>query len=308
MTTPLIALTGGTGFIGRHLLRELPRRGYRLRALLRRPAALPVECPSAIIGDLARPRNMASALADADIVIHSAGLARAMSGLPEDDYRLFNTEATIGLARAAQKAGTRRFIFLSSIRAQSGPTAPEILTEAMEPRPTDPYGRSKLAAEQGLGQLDLDWVALRLVLVYGPGVTGNMARLMRLARTRWPLPLGSLAARRSLVSLDTLTAAIVCALEAREDLRRPLIVAEPDPLTVGEMIAALRRGLGRRPGLMPLPRPLLEPIAKAAGESQSLEVLANPLVVDTAALARLGWSAPITSAMGLERLMHDAKD
>jgi UDP-glucose 4-epimerase len=178
----------------------------------------------------------------------------------------------------------------------------------MEPRPTDPYGRSKLAAEQGLARLDLDWVALRLVLVYGPGVTGNMARLMRIARTRWPLPLGSLAARRSLVSLDTLTAAIVCALEAHEDLRRPLIVAEPDPLTVGEMIAALRRGLGRGPGLMPLPAPLLEPIARAAGESQSLEVLANPLVVDTAALARLGWSAPITSAAGLERLMRDAND
>jgi UDP-glucose 4-epimerase len=308
MMKPLIALTGGTGFIGRHLLRELPKRGYRVRALLRRPTALPSEAPSAIIGDLSRPLNMASALAGADIVIHSAGLAPGVSGLPEDDYRLFNTEATVGLAQAAQKAGTRRFIFLSSIRAQSGPTASEILTEDMEARPTDSHGRSKLAAEQGLARLDLDWVALRPVLVYGPGVQGNMARLMRLARTRWPLPLGSLTARRSLVSLDTLTAAIACVLEAREDLRRPLIVADPDPLTVAEMIAALRRGLGRRPGLIRLPQRLLESVAKAAGQSAALDVLANPLVVDTAALARLGWSAPITSAVGLERLMRDISD
>jgi UDP-glucose 4-epimerase len=305
MTKPLIALTGGTGFIGRHLLRELPRRGYRVRALLRRPAALPVECPSAIIGDLAQPRNMASALADADMVIHSAGLARAMSGVPEDDYRVFNTEATIGLARAAQRAGVSRFIFLSSIRAQSGPTAPEILTEDMEPRPTDAYGRSKLAAEQGLAGLGLDWVALRPVLVYGPGVTGNMARLIRLARTPWPLPLGALTARRSLVSLETLTAAITSVLEAREDLRRSLIVADPDPLTAAEMIAALRRGLGRRPGVIRFPQRLLATIAKAASESHSLEVLANPLVVDTTALSRLGWSAPATSAVALERLMRD---
>jgi UDP-glucose 4-epimerase len=225
--------------------------------------------------------------------------------VPEDDYRAFNTEATIELARAAQKAGVRRFIFLSSIRAQSGPTAPEILTEDMDPRPTDAYGRSKLAAEQGLAGLDLDWVALRPVLVYGPGVTGNMARLIRLARTPWPLPLGSLAARRSLVSLATLTAAIATVLEARDDLRRALIVADPDPLTVAQMIAALRRGLGRRPGLIRCPGPLLAPVAKAAGESASLEVLANPLVVDTMALSRLGWSAPTTSAVALERLMRD---
>ena len=52
-----------------------------------------------MVGDLARPQNMAAALADVDAVIHSAGLAHAMSGLPEDDYRMLNTEATIGLAR-----------------------------------------------------------------------------------------------------------------------------------------------------------------------------------------------------------------
>ena len=103
---PLIALTGATGFIGQHLLRELPKRGYRLRVLLRRPSAAPIECASALIGDLARPHNMSEALAEVDAVIHSAGVAQTMSGVPEDDYRLLNTEATIKLARAA-RAGRR---------------------------------------------------------------------------------------------------------------------------------------------------------------------------------------------------------
>ena len=116
---PLIALTGATGFIGQCLLRELPKRGYRLRVLLRRPSVVPMESASAVVGDLARPQNMSAALADVDAVIHSAGLAHAMSGLPEDDYRMLNTEATIALARAAQRAGAKRFVFLSSIRAQS---------------------------------------------------------------------------------------------------------------------------------------------------------------------------------------------
>ena len=182
---PLVALTGATGFIGRYLLRELPKRGYRLRVLLRRPSLVPLDCASALIGDLAQAYNMAEALADVDAVIHSAGVAQTMSGMPEDDYRLLNTEATIRLARAAQRAGVKRFVFLSSIRAQAGQTADGVLTEDLEPEPIDAYGRSKLAAEQGLAQTELDWVALRLVLVYGPGVQGNVARLIQLARSPW---------------------------------------------------------------------------------------------------------------------------
>ena len=117
MNKPLIALTGGTGFIGQHLLRELGRRGFRLRVLLRRPSNLPVECASAVVGDLMRPQNMSAALADVDAVIHTAGPSHAMSGLPADDHRLLGTDATISLARAAHRAGVRRFVFLSSVRA-----------------------------------------------------------------------------------------------------------------------------------------------------------------------------------------------
>ena len=95
----LLALTGATGFIGQYLLRELPKRGHRLRVLLRHPSAVPMQCASAVIGDLARPRNMSAALEGVDAVIHSAGFTHGMSGIPEDDYRSLNTEATIGLAR-----------------------------------------------------------------------------------------------------------------------------------------------------------------------------------------------------------------
>lgn len=299
---PLIALTGATGFIGQCLLRELPRRGYRLRVLLRRPSAVPMDAASAVVGDLARPQNMAAALADVDAVIHSAGLAHAMSGLPEDDYRMLNTEATIGLARAAQRAGARRFIFLSSIRAQAGATADHILTEDLAPLPTDAYGRSKLAAEQGLAALDLDWVALRLVLVYGTGVKGNMAELIRFARSPYPLPLGRLHAKRSLLSLDNLVAAIDTVLKAPERLRRPLIVADPKALTIPEMIAALREGLGRRPGLIPIPLSLLEAALRLAGRSEVYQRLAGSLVADPSTLSSLGWTPTVTTPEGLAAL------
>ena len=301
---PLIALTGATGFIGRYLLTELPKRGYRVRVLLRRPTTLPNGCPSAVIGDLARPYNMAEALAEVDAVIHTAGLASTMSGVPEDDYRLFNTEATVGFAKAAQRARVKRFVFLSSIRAQSGPTADGPLTEDREPRPTDAYGRSKLAAEQGLAETELDWVALRLALVYGPGVEGNMARLVKLARSPYPLPLAGLRAEHSLLGLDNLVEAVDTVLTADAPLKRPFIVADPKPLTIAAMIAAMRQGLGRRPALFYLPRPLLKGALRAAGQAESCRPLFGSLVADSSALGRLDWVAPVDTEAGLAALLR----
>jgi UDP-glucose 4-epimerase len=304
MAYMLLALTGATGFIGQHLLRELPKRGYRLRVLLRRPASVPMQTASAVIGDLARPQNMSTALEGVDAVIHSAGLAQAMSGVPEDDYRVLNTEATISLARAARRAGAKRFIFLSSIRAQCGPTADTVQREAVEPRPTDAYGESKLAAERGLAELDLDWVSLRAVLVYGPGVKGNMAQLMRLARSPFPLPVGSLRARRSLLALENLLAAIEIVLAAPGTLRRAFIAADPQALTVAEMIAAMRHGLGRRPNVFPLPVALLQLLLRAAGREEIYQRLSGSLVADPSALISLGWKPPLATRAGLAKLMQ----
>jgi nucleoside-diphosphate-sugar epimerase len=300
----LLALTGATGFIGQYLLREMPKRGYRVRALLRRPASVPAQTTSAIIGDLARPQNMSAALAGVHAVIHSAGVAYGMSGVPEDDYRLFNTETTIALARAAQRAGAKRFVFLSSIRAQCGPTADAVLTEAATPRPTDAYGRSKLAAERGLAELDLDWVSLRAVLVYGPGVKGNMAQLMQLAQSPFPLPLGSLKARRSLLALENLLAAIDTVLAAPGPLRRAFIAADPQALTIAEMIAALRAGLGRQPNVFPLSPALLKILFHAAGRQEIYRRLSGSLIGDPAALTNLGWTPPLATPAGLAKLMQ----
>jgi nucleoside-diphosphate-sugar epimerase len=299
---PLVALTGATGFIGQHLLKGLAERGYRLRVLLRRPTMMPEGCASVLIGDIAKPYNMSEALADVDAVIHTAGIPHAMSGLPDDDYRLFNTEATVHFARAAERARVKRFVFLSSIRAQSGPTADTVLTEEQSPQPTDAYGRSKLEAEKGLAETDLDWAALRLALVYGPGAQGNIARLIKLAQSPYPLPLAGLKARHSLLGLDNLVEAVDRILTTRTPLKRPFIVADPKPLTVGEIVAALREGLGRRAGLFYVPRPMLKAALRATGQAAGAEPLFGSLVCDPSALRSLDWTPPVATQHGLAAL------
>ncbi|WP_311275367.1 NAD-dependent epimerase/dehydratase family protein [Methylobacterium sp. WCS2018Hpa-22] len=302
MSRNVIALTGATGFIGRHLLRSLANQGYRVRVLLRRPVELPPGASGAVVGDLSRPMNMAAALSGVGAIVHSAGLAHAMSGTPEDDYRSSNIEATRRLAEAAAKARVGRFVFLSSIRAQTGISAAGTVTEDNHPNPTDAYGRSKLAAEEALAEIGIDWVALRPVLVYGAGVKGNMAALLRLARTPYPLPLASLTGRRSLISVENLSAAIVTVLRHEGSLGRALVAAEPDALTLPGMIAALRAGLDRRAGLVPCPPSLFGLACRMTGRREIFERLSGDLVAQSKGLSTLGWSPQSTSFQGLAAL------
>ncbi len=297
----LVALTGATGFIGRHLLADLTARGYRIRVLLRRPGSLPEGAASAVVGDLTRPINMAAALAGVDAVVHSAGLAHAMSGTPEDDYRTLNTQATRRLAEAAARAGVRRFVFLSSIRAQVGASAAGTVTEADPAQPTDAYGRSKLEAEAALAETSLDWVALRPVLVYGAGVKGNMAALFRLARSPYPLPLGGFTARRSLISLDSLSGAVDAVLRAQDPIRAAWIATDPDPLSLPEILSALRAGLDRRPRLAPVPAPLVGLACRLTGREELFARAMGALIARADGLAAVGWRPAVPTREGLER-------
>jgi nucleoside-diphosphate-sugar epimerase len=131
-----------------------------------------------------------------------------------------------------------------------------------------------------------------------------MAQLMRLARSPYPLPLGSLGARRSLLALENLLAAIETVLVAPGTLRRAFIAADPKALTVAEMIAAMRQGLGRRPNIIPLPAALLQLLFRTAGQEEIYQRLSGSLVADPSALISLGWAPPLATSAGLAKLMQ----
>ncbi|MCH8490445.1 MAG: NAD-dependent epimerase/dehydratase family protein [Oceanicaulis sp.] len=298
----MIALTGATGFVGRHLMADLSRRGYRLRVLLRRPVPEFTTGEQVLIGDLARPINLNEAMRGVDYVIHSAGIAHAMSGRPEDDYRTVNRDATRALAIAARQAGVKRFVFLSSVRAQCGPTSVMPVSDDDTPRPTDAYGRSKLEAEKALAETGIPFAALRPALVYGPQVKGNLAALFALARKPWPLPFGAFAAQRSLVALETMASAVAHVIALENAPNRAFLVADPDPVTLAQIIAAYRAGLGRKPGLIPVPPSLIAIALKIAGKREMAERLPGALALRPTALIGTGWQAPLTSPEGLHAL------
>ena len=299
---PLIALTGATGFVGRHLMADLSRRGYRLRILLRRPVPEFTTGEQVLIGDLACPINLNEAMRGVDYVIHSAGIAHAMSGRPEDDYRTVNRDAARALAIAARQAGVKRFVFLSSVRAQCGPVSEAPVGDDDIPRPTDPYGRSKLEAEAALAETGIPFSALRPALVYGPGVKGNLAALFGLARKPWPLPFGGFQSKRSLVGLETLAGAIAHVMTLDESPNRAFLVSDPQPVSLAEIITAYRSGLGRGPGLIPVSPAMLDKGLRLAGKAEMAERLTGSLILAPTALAATGWVPAQTTREGLEAL------
>lgn len=300
-----VLLTGASGFAGRALAASLSAAGWTVRAPLRRPADLPEGSEPITIDDLATV-DWAPLLQGVDAVVHGAALAHAGPGLDEAPYRRINRDATLRLGEAA--AGrVARFVFISSIRAQSGPSADGLLTEDSPPSPTDAYGRSKLEAEEGLARLDLPAVALRPVVIYGPGVKGNVALLLRLARLPLPLPLRGLNEPRSLLSLDNLASAVDFALDAAAPLRGPFIVADAEPLGLGEIVAAMRVAMGRRPALWPAPRALLAASLRLTGRGDAWDRVAGPLRASPERLVRLGWRPPVPSTReGLRRWLSRA--
>jgi nucleoside-diphosphate-sugar epimerase len=294
-----VLVTGASGFVGRAVVAALAAQGDEVHAAIRVPpdaggdrttgAAFPPGVTIIRHGDLGADVDWTGLLAGIDAVVHLAGIAHAGPGIAEERYDRVNHRATAALAAAARDAGVSRFVFVSSIRAQTGPAADHVVSERNTPRPTDAYGRSKLDAERAVAQSGVPFTILRPVLVYGPGVKGNLRALMRLAALPIPLPFGALKARRSLVSLTNLVSAIGLVLREAAWDGETYVVADPAPLTIGEIVTALRRGRSKPPGLIAVPEALLRLALTAMGRSINWDQIRGGLVADPAKLMAAGW-------------------
>jgi UDP-glucose 4-epimerase len=304
-----VLVTGASGFIGRAVVAAFAKDGRAVRAAVRRPPqpAFAAGVDTVQHPDLAQSFDWQPLLDGVDQVVHLAGIAHT-GGADASLYDRVNRQATALLAKAAAQAGVNRFVFVSSVRAQSGPAADHALSERDPPAPSDPYGRSKLAAEAAVCASGVPFIVLRPVLLYGPGVKGNFALLARAASSRLPLPLKDFNNRRAMLGIDNFISALAFVLSTPAAVGETYLVADPGmPPRLADVIATLRQAQNRRALLLPLPPHYLEMPLRLFGRGDIWDRFGGNMRVDVQKLIAAGWRPAHDTRAGLAAMVQAAR-
>ena len=306
-----ILVVGASGFVGRSVVRDLLKRGRRVLAAARDPQGLPAAAEFVPLADLTQPLadwGWGALLASVDAVVYLAARVHVMNDTHPDPlqaYRAVNRDAAVALARAAAQQGVRRFVYLSSVKV-NGEASARPLTEEDAPHPTDPYGISKLEAEEALldlgNQTGLEVVVLRPPLVYGPGVKANFMALARAAGRGLPLPIGAVRNRRSMIYVENLADLIAVVLSHPAAAGQIFSATDGQDLSTAEMTRQLAEAQGRTPRLPAVPVALLALLGRLTGRTAVIQRLTGSLQLSTAkAQDLLGWTPPYPVWQALAR-------
>jgi nucleoside-diphosphate-sugar epimerase len=245
----MILVTGGSGFIGSHLVERLCSGGERVRCLLRRKnyAGLPPQA-EAVFGELISGAGLEEALRGVDTVIHVAGVTKALT---VDDYYAGNARATENLARAMAGRGIR-LVYVSSLAAAGPSPDGTPLGEDAAPRPLTHYGKSKLAAEHLVRALVPDAVIARPPVVYGPRDT-DVFRILKPLSQGIAFQIAGEERWFSAIYVKDLVDGLITAARAAQATGRTYFLANSKPVSWSELGAATARIMGRKARILRVP-------------------------------------------------------
>jgi nucleoside-diphosphate-sugar epimerase len=242
-----------------------------------------------------------------DTVIHLAGLERKLGLRRSTLYDIVNHQATTRLAAAAAQAGIRHFIYASSLSAQNGSAADHALIERDAAVPVDAQGRSKLAAETALRASGVPFTILRLAPVYGPGMTGGLAFLLRAAVSPLPLPVRDFTNRRSYLGIDNFLSALNFVVAMPTASNDVYLVADPGiPPNMADLIRAIRHAEGRRALLLPSQVQYAEWPLRMMRLGDIWDRYRGNLRVDSGKLVAAGWQPLYDTRAGIARLTQNS--
>ena len=236
---PTLAITGGTGFVGKTVIRLAVEQGFAVRALTRRdqPAQEGITWVLGSLDDTTSLENLANG---ADVIIHIAGVVNAAN---KAGFEAGNVVGTLNMVEAAKAAGVQRFIHVSSLSAR-------------EPQLSD-YGASKQKGETVVQASGLNWTIIRPPAIYGPADT-EMFEMFKMANSG--LVLLPPAGRMSVIEVSDL-ATLLLALAIGEEDSTGAIYEADDGRTAGwshqDFAQALGKAVGRKVSTLALPKWIL---------------------------------------------------
>ncbi|MEO8452679.1 MAG: NAD-dependent epimerase/dehydratase family protein [Gemmatimonadota bacterium] len=304
-------VTGGTGFVGGHLIQALLARGDAVTALVRSPgkaASLGRRGVTLVAGDLHDPNALRQATRNQDVVYHVAGLIAARS---ETEFLATNRDGAGAVLEAATIEGARRFLLVSSVAAAGPSSVDRPLTGTEPPRPVTEYGRSKLAGENVVRAGTLPWTIVRPPVVYGPGDRETF-RLFRAVTLGAGPVFGRGAQQLSVVYGPDLAEALIAAATSPATVGGTFYAAHPEIVTSRSLLEGIAAADGRRVRILPLPHALgrlalalTETVARVRNRATVLnrdkahEFFAAAWTVDPTPLTTAtGWRAEFDLARG----------
>jgi len=306
-----VLITGGTGFVGSVLMKELKKNSNLNVFSAVRKVRTSIDEDVIVVGDIDGFTDYSAVIKDVDIVIHCAARAHIMrdeSAEPLVEYRKVNVEGTLNLAKQAVKAGAKRFIFVSSIKVNGERS---LLGEPFKHgdicNPLDYYGVSKSEAELQLIDLSnatgLEVVVIRPTLVYGPGVKANFASLMNLVSKGIPLPFGCITQnKRSLVSVTNLVDLIITCIDHPKAANQVFLVSDDHDVSTSEMVHEMAKALDKPSMQLPIPIWCYKLAGKLFNRSDVVDRLTGSLQVDISHTKQtLGWKPPQTLQEGFRQ-------
>lgn len=320
-----ILVTGASGFIGNALCKRLFKSNYFTYSVVRNSSTQlsDNDFNQILINEINSNTNWKRKLDNINCIVHCAGIAHNMNKNNNlNFYRSTNLDGTKHLAEQAAEAGVKRLIFLSSIKVNGEYTDDKYdktissfqkknsFTHIDLPNPIDPYSISKLEAEKVLREIysktGLETVILRLPLVYGKNVKGNLARLIRLVKSGIPLPFGDIANQRSMIGIDNLVDLLINCIENPNAAGKTFLVSDGKDLSTSDLIKIISSSMGKKARLFSLPRILLKFLAIIFRKEQEINRLIRSLRVDNAYTQKtLNWKPPLTVEEGLRKMIQD---
>jgi nucleoside-diphosphate-sugar epimerase len=305
-----LMVTGAAGFIGTVLCGTLKDRGMEFLPVIRR--RITSFSDALIFNDIGASTEWKTHLRGVNIVVHLAARVHVLNDRSTNrlqDYRFANVDATLNLARQCAAAGVKRFIYLSSIKVNGEETTGRPFAAVDRPHPADPYGISKLEAEQGLkviaSQTGLEVVIIRPPLVYGPNVSANFMQLMQWIKRGFPLPFASLDNQRDVVYVGNLVDLIIRCASSSTAAGHTFLVSDGRSVSTEELIREIALAMNRKPFLLSVPKPALMFFARLLGKEMMAKRLLGSLQVNMeATMETLDWVPPYSLEYGIAKTVQ----